>query len=69
MNTAKRQPNERFEHYKLRREAENDLIRQQLKGRFVWISAYQVMNPDTGQIWLVKAQGTYIKPKVAEDQD
>jgi len=64
MGSGKRREGELCYDYRARLIAEEEELKEKLKGKFVWVSSIITKNKKTDKLVKVKAQGTYRKAKV-----
>jgi len=66
MAAGKRHEGELCYDYRARLIVEAETLKEYLKGKFVWVSAIIVKHKKTGKLMKVKAQGQYIKGRLAK---
>jgi len=66
MAAGKRNKNEEFDTYRARLRQEATALKLYLKGKFVWVACVIVKHPKKGHLVKVRAQGQYIKGRLAK---
>ena len=64
MAAGKRNKGELCYDYRARLIAEEETLKEYLKGKFVWVSSIIVKHKKTNKLMKVRAQGTFRKAKV-----
>ena len=66
MASGKRNNSEDFGQYRARLKREAAALKLYLKGKFVWVACVIVKHPKKGHLVKVRAQGQYIKGRLAK---